>query len=298
MDTSMNLDRTHDCIFITTHFRMGLGKMKQIKNVKIETDADEKKLRHQKQLMDSPELAEIASQDGKLKRYLESKTCRYSESTGFLPRVFLPEVDRAIVAYQTIRRPKLVKAFMEQYRAQEATDFSGLRESLGEFFHRGDYPSSDAVEAGFEFTFHYRPVGSVGLVGVSDVILAREIEKEESIRIQAVKEWRDAMRFAGAGAVNALFEALKPQADGKRKRLYDTTVDKLHEYLKDFEPRDLSNDTEWNQQFVTKLRSIMAGVTTEQLRESDNLKDAIATKLEELKNSLGTLVQVSGRKFR
>lgn len=295
---TLNLDRTYDCVFITMHFHMGIGRMKQIKNVKVETDADTSKLRHQKQLIESPELEEIRSQDNKLKRYIESKTCRYSESTGFLNRAFLPEVDRVILAYQTIRRPKLVQAFMEKYRIAEQNDFMELRESLGEYFHRGDYLSSNTVEAGFGFNFYYRRVGEVGLVGVSDVILAREIEKEQSIRMQAVREWADAMRMAGLGAIDALFEALKPRPDGKRGRLFDSTVDKIHEYLETYSQRDLANDTEWQKEFVVKMRAVMEGVTPEMLRESEGLKDAVAKQLGELKQNIAGLVQVTGRKFR
>lgn len=292
-----DLSRTKECVFITTHFYMGIGKMKQIRHLEVVTDADKSQLRHQKKLIDSPELEDIRSQDGKLKRYLESKTCRYSDSTGFLPQVFLAEVDRVILAYQKIRRPALVAKFMAKYREMEATDFAELRESLGEHFVRGDYPPADVVEQGFGFTFYYRPVGKVNLEGISDVIVAREAEKEAAIRMQAVIEWRDALRMAGAAAVDTLFEALKPSPDGKRKKLFDSTVEKVQEYLDTYNPRDLANDTEWHGH-VDKLRKLMDGVSTEKLRNSEFLKDRVAGQLEALRKDMSALVQVTGRKFR
>lgn len=297
------LQRTANCVFVTTHFYMGIGKMKQARNLEVVTSADKSRLRHQKMLIDSPELEEIRSQDGKLKRYLESKTCRRSESVGFLPKSFLPEVDRVLVAYETIRRPVLVAAFMVEYRKLEAIDFEPLSRSyenggLGEQFNRADYPSSNDVERGFGFDYYYRPVGETSLSGISNVIIAREVEKEKSVRMQAILEWRDAMRVAGMGAVNMLFEALKPQADGKRKRLYDTTVEKLHEYLTTFNDRDLAGDTAWSKEFVSKLKGIMSGIDKKMLDESEDLKDHVAKKLEELQKNVGSLVQVSGRKFR
>jgi hypothetical protein len=302
LSTTIDLSKTQECVFVVTNFHMGIGKMKQIRNLDVVTDADKSKLRHQKQLIDSPELEEIRSQDGKLRRYVESRTCRYSESMGFLPKVLLPELDRVMVAYQTVRRPKLVAAFMTKYREMEANNFAALRSTeggLGEHFRREDYPSSDTVEAGFAFHFAYKPVGDLtGFEGISDVIIAREIEKEQSIRMQAVLEWRDAFRLAGQGALDQLFEALRPQSDGKRKKLYDTTVTKLQEYLETFQPRNLANDDEWDAQFVSKLREIMKGVTVDKLRESDTLKDHVAKQLDELKQNVGSLVQVSGRKFR
>lgn len=298
----IDLSKTQECVFVVTNFHMGMGKMKQIRNLDVITDADKTKLRHQKQLIDSPELEEIRSQDGKLRRYIESRTCRYSESMGFLPKIFLPELDRVMVAYQTVRRPKLVGEFMAKYREMEQNDFAALRSTeggLGEHFRREDYPASDLVEQGFSFHFAYKPVGDLtGFEGISDVIIAREIEKEQSIRMQAVLEWRDAFRLAGQGALDTLFEALRPQADGKRKKLFDTTVTKLQDYLETFKPRDLSNDEEWDKEFVQKLRGILKGVTVDKLRESDTLKDNVAKQLAELKQNVGGLVQVSGRKFR
>lgn len=292
---AIDLSKTANCIFITTHFHMGIGRLRQVRDLDIQTTADKTQLRHQKKLIDSPELEEIRSQDGYLKRWLESKMCRYSDSTGFLPRTFLEEVDRAVLAYQTIRRPKLVAAFMAKYRAMEANDFIELKLALGELFVRKDYASADVVERGFEFMFSYRPVGKVDLEGISDVIIAREIEKEKSVRLQAVVAWRDAMRESALGMVDMLFDVLKPQADGKKRKLHESTVEKLQEFIETFDVRDLAGDTEY-QQHIGTLREIMRGVNVEKLRHSDNLKTYVAAKLDTVRKEMSILV--TGRKFR
>jgi hypothetical protein len=292
----LNLHRTMDCTFITTHFSMGIGRMRQIKQLEVTTTADKSQLRHQKQLIDSPELDEIRSQDAKLKRFLESKTCSYDEATRFVPKFFLPEIDKVMEAYRVLRRPALVAKFMEVYQGLEALDFEPLREALGDQFERSDYPTAEMVERGFRFSFYYRPVGEIALQGISPVIIAREIEKENSIRIQAVTEWRDAMRTMGMSAVDALADVLTPE-NGKRKKLYETHVTKLQEFLETYDFRDLAGDTEY-QQYVKQLRGIMQGVTIDRLRENESLKIYVAEKLDAVKKGMGGLVQVSGRKFR
>jgi len=293
---NVDLSKTESCVSITINFRMGIGRMRQIKNLKVETATQASELRHQKRLMDSPELEEIRSQDGFLKRYVESKSCWYREATRFLPRKWLNEVDRAIVAYQTIRRPKLVEAFMTKYRELEAVDFQPLREVLAENFDRSDYPASDTVEAGFVLEFNYRNVGSVNLTGMSDIIIAREQEKERSIRMQAVIEWRDAMRLAGAEMVDALFAMLKPEA-GKTKKMYGCHVEHLQEFLDTLPDRDLANDVDFmkNMQVV---KNAMQGVTVERLKESGNLQQYVISQLEGVRAELKTMVITSGRKFR
>jgi hypothetical protein len=297
---ALDLSKTKDCVFITTHFSMGIGRMRQIRNLNVETTADKSLLRHQKQLIDSEELDEIRSQDGYMIRHLQSKSCSYDQSTRFLPRTE-PEFSKtykALEAYRTIRRPALVAKFMEAYRALEAQDFEPLRAALGSEFDRGDYPKSDEVEAGFSFTFTLRPVGEINLAGLPDFIVAMEVEKEQQIRLAAVLEWRDTLRFAGQKAVDTLFEALKPQPDGKRRRLVDTTVENLQEFLSTYNTRDLAGDTEFQTTVVEPLKAIMKGVSMDKIRHSDNLKAYIVKQVEGVRQNASLLVQATGRKFR
>ena len=292
----IDLTKTESCVSVTVNFRMGIGKMRQIKNLKVETDTQASELRHQKRLMDSEELEAIRSQDGHLKRFIEGRSCWYREATRFLPRVYLTEVDRALVAYQTIRRPKLVAAFMAKYRELEVVNFAPLQEVLGENFNRCDYPASETVEAGFVLEFCYRNIGSVNLTGVSDIIIAREQEKERSIRMEAVIEWRDAMRLAGAEMVDTLFDMLKPEA-GKTKKMFGCHVEHLQEFIDTLPDRDLANDTDFmkNMQVV---KDAMKGVTIDRLKESKNLQTYVMTKLDSVRTDMKNLVIVSGRRFR
>lgn len=294
----IDLSKTADCTFVTVHFTMGIGKMRQVKGLKVETTADVANLRHQKKLIDSPELEEIRSQDGYLKRALEAKSCSYDESTRFIPNVWLEELDRMMIAYETIRRPALVAKFMKEYRKLESLDFEPLREGLGDQFNHGDYPPAEVVEKGFSFSYYYRVVGQIQLNGVSNVILNREVEKDRHMRTAAIIEWRNAMRQMALGMVDNLIDVLKPDGDGRRKKLYDSTVDKLSDFLKTYDTRDLANDAEC-QQHVAAIRQIMKGVNVEKLRESESLKDSVAEKLQGVKMQLATLVEVQpGRRFR
>ena len=294
--TGIDLSKTESCVSITMNFRMGLGRMRQVRNLEVITTTKASELRHQKRLIDSPELEEIRSQDGYLQRYVASKSCWYREATRFLPRVWLTEVDRAIVAYQTIRRPKLVAAFMAVYRGLEAADFAPLREALGENFDRSDYPAADIVERGFILEFNYCDVGTVNLTGMSDVIIAREQEKERSVRMDAILEWRDAMRLAGAELVDALFDMLKPES-GKTKKMYGCHVEHLQEFINNFPDRDLANDTDF-QKNLEVIKDAMRGVTIDRLKESKNLQAYVMTKLDSVRAGMKNMVITSGRKFR
>lgn len=294
----INLDKmTHSVCLLATNFRMGIGNMKQIRNAKVETTADQTQVRSQKKLVDLPSLDEIRSQDAKLRRYLDLKTCTYVEGLDFLPFAMLQEVDKVMLAYQKIRRPSLVAEFMKDYRAEYDTDFSARRLTLGDVFKREDYPHPEDVEAGFSFNYSISALESSGALQVIDSeIFEREMQKERLKMAQAGEEWRAALRLAGLGMVDALFEVLKPEP-GKKKKLYDSHVGHLQEFLSTYNFRDITDDTEF-QKHIGTIRQIMDGITPERLRHSENLKSYVATKLKDVKDELGALVITSGRKFR
>lgn len=299
----VDMSKTEQCVFITTHFTMGIGRMRQIKNLEVVTTADKSLLRHQKQLIESPELDEIRSQDGYMSRHIDSLSSKYSKSTRFIQKTELAKLYKALRAYQELRRPALVAKFMATYRALEAVDFEPLSrpspEGLGDRFDRGDYPKSDVVEAGFTFTFNVRPVGAINLAGLPDFIVAMELEKELKIREAAVMEWRDAMRVMGMEAVDALVNALSVDpVTQKAKILRTTTVTNLQEYLDTYANRDLAGDAEYQEKVVNPLRSILKGVTADKIRESQNLKKYVADKVAVIKQTAAVLVQETGRKFR
>lgn len=290
---------TEECVYITTHYHMGIGRMRQVSiDTKTVTTAQASELRHQKRLIDSEELDAIRSQDGFMQRHIDSITCACDKSTRFLPKPELAKLYKALTAYQTIRRPKLVDAFMAKYEALEAVDFAPIAEMLGDKFDRADYPKAATVRAGFAMTFRIRAVGSVHLEGCPDFIVAQEVEKELAERTAAIEAWKDTLRLAGLAAVETLAKALTPDPDGKRKKLYESNVENLKQYLDTFTSRDLASDIEYQKTVVAPLQSLLRGVNIEHLRESDNLKADIAAKLDGIKKNASLLVQVTTRKIR
>lgn len=296
------LAKTAECVFVTTHFHMGIGRLRQVRDIEVTTTADKSLLRHQKQLIDSPELDEIRSQDGYMTRHLASLSSYYSESTRFVQKTEAEKLWKAMEAYRSIRRPKLVADFMKKYRELEAVNFEPLSrpspEGLGDQFDRGDYPKSDVVERGFYFEFELRPVGHVALDGLPSFIIDAEVAKERQQREAAVEEWKDTLRLAGQKLVDTLFDVVRQQPDGKKRIFRDSTIENLQEFLKTFSIRDLAGDSEYAKSVIEPLQKLMKGVTPEKIRESESLKAHIAAQVAEIKKHSDVLIQVTGRKFR
>jgi hypothetical protein len=294
---------TESTVLFQLSFSMGIGKMRQISVKVTGTTADPSKLRHQKVLIESEALEAIRSADGYLKRWVESKCCKFGvgDSQLLVPGAYFDEVYDRVTDYAENDRPTLVAKFMQEYRELEAQDFAPLRVALGDKFKRDEYAQADIVESGFGFSFRPIPLGvpdeQMQRFTKNVRTVQREQQKANALMMKAAEEWRQTLRQMGAEMVNTLLTVLKPGDDGKRKKLFDTTVDKLQDFLNTFSVRNITDDAAFAEQVHT-LRGIMAGVSTEKLRHSDNLKDKVAQGLAAVKQQLTTLTEVQGRRFR
>jgi hypothetical protein len=315
---SSNLAKTEQCVKVTYHFSMGIGRMRQIATKVVDpskssidpithngmtqtavvvTSAKATELRSQKRLIDSPELDEIRSQDGRLKRFIETQSASAGEASRFVLRTEAEKLWKVMEAYRTIRRPQLVAAFMAKYHELEQVDFKPLVDALGDQFERSDYLPSDKVEQGFQFYYTIRNVGELSLTGLPSFIIEQEIVKEREQRSAAVEEFKGVLRFTFKKLVDTLFDTVKPQNDGKKRRFYDSSVENLLEFVSNFEKQDMADDAEM-QQHIHNVKRILRGVSPETLKESDNQKAYVAAQLAAVKASIGALVQETGRKFR
>ena len=299
---------------------MGIGRMRQIATKVVDpttatgttvreaadstlsavvvTTAKASELRSQKRLIDSPELDEIRSQDGKLDRAIKSTSAYAGESRRYMLRSETVRVWKMMEAYRTLRRPELIAAFMAKYRAAELTDFAEQKAALGDQFERGDYKPADVVERGFSFWYTIHNVGDISLTGLPSEIVEQEKQKEREARATAVAEFKDVLRFTFKKLVDTLFDTVKPQThDGKKRKFYDSSVDNLLEFVTNFEKQDMADDVEL-QHHIGNVKRILKGVTPDTLKESDNQKAYIAAQLAEVKQTIGALVVETGRKFR
>jgi hypothetical protein len=262
------------------------------------TTAKKGAVKSQKQLMESPELDEIRSQDGKLKRFIESQSASAGhESTRFVLASEVETMCKAMEAYRTIRRPKLVEDFMAKYEAAEAADFAEQHEALGDQFNRKDYKSSAEVRQGFIFSYTIRNVGKIEVTGLPSWIIDMEAKKEQEQRAEAVTEFKGILRLTFKKLLDTLVDTVKPRIDGAKRKFYDSSVTNLLEFVNNYAKQDMANDAE-TQALVANIKSVLGNVTPETLKESDNQKAEVFAALSTIQSQLDTMVQVTGRKFR
>jgi hypothetical protein len=279
---------------ISVSFHMGIGRVKQTK-VKVLTSADESLLRHNKKLLESDELDAIRSADGSIRRWIERMTVpSISEGTYTLPHALLVEVVERLEAYRE-ERQELIDAFLDAYDGQVAA----ARVALAEHFREADYPLRATVEAGFSFEYQFQSVEVPSdIQNIDSKIFQRAMETQQKKLEETGAIIRTALRTGVSEMVSHLANILTPTSDGKRKKLFDTSVTNIQDFLSNFNFRNVTDDVALQVE-VDKLRSIMSGVSPEKVKESDNLKAKLQADLSAASKVLGQLVtDAPARRFR
>lgn len=275
-------------------FHLGIGRMKQTKVKVQQTDADTSLLRHQKMLLESPELDEIRSADSAVRRWVELKTVPFTDGISFLSLAALDEVIAKLTEYET-ERQILIDAFLAVYDGQ----VEAARKSLGNLFRDSDYPSHASVAAGFAFNYRIVSISvPEKLATINSALFKKETEKYAKQMEQAAAEARTLLRVSIAETVEHLVDVLTPGTDGKRKKFFASSVEHVQEFLNTFNFRDITDDAALQIE-VEKLKNIMHGVTPEKVKESDNLKAKLQSSFAEASKTLSTLVETApARRFR
>ena len=96
------------------------------------------------------------------------------------------------------------------------------------------------------------------------------------------------LRVGMADLVERLKDSLVPGPDGKTKRLTDSSVNRLREFLTTFEFRNITDDADLASA-SGKLKDLMQGITPEQLRESETLKERTGLVIKQASEMLNTM---------
>lgn len=281
-------------MFLSLEFN-SFGNSKKA-DLEVKTDASQERFTHSKRLLNSPELKSIKKADMALKIWLDQPTrCwKYSKGMRLIPHGSVKEVLAACKQYEKSVRPALVKDFLATYLSH----VSDAQQELNSQFNPKDYPSVEQVEQDFEFKFQLLSFTTPdNLKALDPELFEEEKEKAHQYFMSAAEDAKTGMRVALQEMVNHLLDILTPDADGKKKRLHGSTVEKLQAFLNAENMFKTIGDTELQAE-VAKLKSLLDGVNVGQIKESDNLQADIVAKFKEVSGTMEHLVQKSGRKFR
>ena len=295
---------TEEFVFLMVHFGKP-GNTKTVRTKKqdeselsndntlaLTTNANIKWLKVQKTLIESKELEAIISADAKTYLALKKFCLPYDTGAYMLPNGLVPEAREMLVKY-ALERKALVDTYCERY----AGLCEQARIELGDQHNPSDYLPVDRVQAKFRFdwellTFEVPSKQKLG------IYYGEELQKHDNKLKEVAEDIKLLMRETLLDAVKHLTGKLSESTDGKQKRLHPSALVNIQEFLRTFEFKNITNDSELASVCET-IDGMVRGLDVDYLRDNKAFKEELATKMVAVTQSLETLVENTPiRRFR
>lgn len=290
-ETGQDLARKTVCVKV----RLGLlGNTRKVSSSQVEVDADKQLIRVSKTLLDSEELSAIKRLDGDLRRYLYETCLPFEVGIHLLPLGLVETVDQKLREFDQKRR-ECIETFLDAYPGLCQQAAARLRT----LYNPSDYPPIEFVRSRFTFSWQYVSFGVPGqLRELSARIFENEREKAARMMSEASVEIQQVLRASLAELVEHLRDRLTDQPDGKPRRLRESAVQKLRDFLDTFDFRNVTDDRQLKEQ-VEKARDLLGGVTTDAIRNTAEMRTRLKDGMAEIATRLDTMVvEGARRKFR
>jgi hypothetical protein len=201
---------------------------------------------------------------------------------------------------------KDIEALIKGYETQMITaldEFAVVYESLKDIakqelngqFNADDYPSIEYIRSRFGISWSYLPFGLPP--NLPKEVLEREMAITIANNKATAEECRLALRTGLLSLVEHLQAVLKPDTEtGKKKRFFESNLDKIVEFQNLLKFTDMTGDTELAD-MAQKARALVDGAVAKDIRKG-NMVDEMVKGAEEIAVTLRTMVgEVKGRKF-
>lgn len=275
---------------ITCYLKLKLGCLGDKRLVRPDQinvgEADKRMFRLSKKILASKELKRVRHHDHAIRNYIRGICLPFEPGVHFLPIRAVNMVEAQLRQF-TVRRQELVNKFLDAY----PTLREDARKRLKSFFNEHDYPPVEDVAQKFSIDWDYISFSTPDEIHeVAPEIFAEQREKAARQLADAVRDIQYGLRVGLCKLVEGLRDKLTPGPNGGRKRLYESAVTNLTEFLAHFDLRNVTDDTQLKQ-VVDQLRGLLKPVSMEELRTTDGVRDRLQHSLTEAAEHLNALVQ-------
>ena len=259
-----------------------LGNRRKVPTAMVQVDADPEAVHVGKELLESPELKAVQTEDDAIRRWVYARSLpsygTLRDGVYRVPLALVDDVDEELEAFRG-RRDALVALFLERYPAMVTEAMARLRT----LYNPADYPRVDQVEA--KFTFSYRYLAFMTPQTLSARLLSRERAKAAAEISTEVEEIKAALRTGFAELIAHAAERLGEKPDGKPITFRDSMITKVTDFFSYFGARNLVGDAELAA-LVERARESMQGVTAQVLRTDDVTRASVKETLDKIKTEM------------
>jgi hypothetical protein len=255
-----------------------------------------RRLRASKEIIDRKELSEFHRFVSKTIGTIKNRRCLASNFLAngmyILPLRCVEEVD------QTIRELEAgIKYHLDKIEPRWDAIIEKARRDLGPQFNANDYPPFALIRASYQVESRYLSFNvPAALAQVNKAIFERALEKSQTERAEMAQVVRDGMRGGFLQLITHFAERLGRDDDGKLKVFQASTAEKLQDFLRTFENRDIVGDSDLAV-LAKKARDLVEGVDPKALRSDEALREALEKGFTEIRDAATAMITVKERRL-
>lgn len=265
-----------------------IGKSKKLKDDQYQTNADKKRTRAAKTLLDSPEFQAVQAKQAAVKLYVYSRSVPSPVRAGFylIPNDLVEEVDATLNVYrQDVKAlAKILAGKLDEIKASDKL-------ALGDTFNDADYPSAAEIVNKVDVLWNYVRFSVPD--NLPENLLTREQEKSRANLREATDSIQQLLRSQMNELVSHLAGKLSGEKEGKPLIFRNSLIGNIREFLDLFNSRNIVNDTEL-EELCDKARALLNGVDPQALRDSSSLRVNVASGFQEIKAALDRMMVPAG----
>jgi len=201
---------------------------------------------------------------------------------------FMEEYNDHVLSFNTL---------LDEFEVAYDSIVSDMAFKQGTMFNRDDYPTKEAMRGKFRINLYVNDVPmndyrcNVAQDLADDLFSTYSSQTEriiENIVTDQITRMKDVMESlshcCGYDKLTEVDKHGEPKL--KKRKIYDTTIEKAHELCESYKTFNLTNNAEL-EQARQKLASVLDGVTADNVRESDAVRDHVKRGVDEVLNKFG-----------
>ena len=244
-------------------------------------------------LADDPTHKQLLNYRQTVYNWLRRSTYDWNGSLRLLPVVNLPKFKAEFHQHE-----KSYFALRDEFLNRYPTIVSNMAFKQGDMFDRNEYPSVDQIKDKFRIRLY------VAEVPQSDYRCAIAQDLAEDLKTTYQKQVNDEIvPQVMADIANQFMEVMESishccgvdeigtSTDGevktKKRKIYETTVDKAKDLCNTFRAFNLTNDAELAKASAS-LEKVLSGVSAEDIRESDAVRESVKQGVDDILEKFGS----------
>lgn len=248
-------------------------------------------------LADDPTHKQLLNYRQTVYNWLRRSTYDWNGSLRLLPVVNLPKFKAEFQHHE-----KSYFALRDAFLAKYPQIVSNMAFKQGDMFDRAEYPSVDQIKDKFRIRLYvaevpqsdYRCAISQDLADDLKITYQKQVNDEIVPQVMAdiANQFMEVMEsISHCCGVDETSSSTDGEVKTKKRKIYETTVDKAKDLCSTFRSFNLTNDEELAKASVS-LEKVLGNVSAEDIRESDAVRESVKKGVDDILSKFGAFQSI------